>query len=162
MHREQCKGVEGYKSINVLPKEGTILKFKNVKYEERVPFVIYADFECLTTSTVEEQHDSDSETEADAKDDKPPKPAPKGAYQQHEPISVGMKLISAVPGVLDTLPYETYTGADSAEWFLRRLLDYQRMCLEFLFDETRITMTPADHAAHTAATSCYICDEPFD
>jgi hypothetical protein len=34
--------------IHKLPKEGTTPKFKNVKYGERVPCVIYADFECLT------------------------------------------------------------------------------------------------------------------
>ena len=31
-----------------MPKEGSILKFKNFFRKVRVPFVVYADFECST------------------------------------------------------------------------------------------------------------------
>ena len=30
-----------------MPERGTMLKFKNYHRSERVPFIIYADFECL-------------------------------------------------------------------------------------------------------------------
>ena len=61
----------------------------------------------------------------------------KRAYQEHKPISIGMKLVSAIPGVLDAVPYETYTGTDVSEWFSRRLLEYEEMCTTYLFDEAR-------------------------
>ena len=37
------------KSVTIeMPKEGLILKFKNFFRKMRVPFVVYADFECFT------------------------------------------------------------------------------------------------------------------
>ena len=47
---ECCKGIDGYKCIHKLQKGSTVLEFENIKHEERVLFVIYADFECLTTA----------------------------------------------------------------------------------------------------------------
>jgi hypothetical protein len=211
-HTERCMGIDGFKCIHKLPSEGTVLEFKNVKFEERVPFVIYADFECLTTQiippqnesnqgateddddsdneqstqdsdqsianismyersiedtmTVEpEAHDATVEAETHDEDDSATpanaKRIPKGAYQEHKPISIGLKMVSAVPGILDNMPYETYTGADVAEWLLQRLLQYQEMCVKYLFDEKRMIMTAIDHAAHAAARTCYICEKPF-
>ena len=45
-HSEYCKDHDAIKIT--LPKKGTMLKFKNWNHSMRVPFVIYADFECLT------------------------------------------------------------------------------------------------------------------
>jgi len=35
--------------VFTMPPEGSVLKFKNVRYQQTCPFVIYADFESLTT-----------------------------------------------------------------------------------------------------------------
>ena len=56
-HLERCKGAEGFKCVHQLPEQGTVLKFKNVKNEERVPFVIYADFESLNVPIVHDDVD---------------------------------------------------------------------------------------------------------
>lgn len=45
-HLEYCKNHDKVKIS--LPKEGTKLSFKNYNNSLRVPFVIYADFECMT------------------------------------------------------------------------------------------------------------------
>ena len=179
-HIQSCKGAEGFKCIHQLPPQGTVLEFKNIKYEERVPFVIYADFECLTTLVAPQENAPEVEpacggdiemqgAAADTRIDDDERSTslnrergtPKNAYQIHKPISVGMKLISSVPGILDKEPYKTYTGADVTDWFLDRLLKYQEMCTRFLFDEARMVMTPHDKVAHAAATACYICEKPF-
>jgi hypothetical protein len=207
-HLERCRGAEGFKCVHQLPEQGTVLKFKNVKNEERVPFVIYADFESLNVPIVNDNVDVDNSaptdsdqaqpahamdvndgdggpngvdhveaadvtmTGGDAADDATTVPkddavsrrqqkARSRAYQEHKPISIGIKLISSIPGVLDTLPYETYTGADVSEWFLKRLIEYEDMCAKYLFDEARMVMTADDQAAFAAATVCYICDKQF-
>ena len=72
-----------------------------------------------------------------------------------------MKLISTVLGCLDSIPYETYTGENVCEHFLQQLLKYQEKCLEFLFDETRLVMTPPDVQDFNAATLCCICQHPL-
>ena len=44
-HLEYCSK---YKAVKIkMPKEGTILKFKNNFRREKVPFIVYADFECF-------------------------------------------------------------------------------------------------------------------
>ena len=46
-HQKCCQGDEGSKLVYTMPEEGTLLAFKNVRAQQRLPFVIYADFECL-------------------------------------------------------------------------------------------------------------------
>ena len=67
-----------------------------------------------------------------------------------------------MPGVLDDLPYETYTGPEPADWLLEKLIEYEEQCTDFLFDTTKIKMTAVDSVAFAAATHCYICDGAFD
>ena len=154
-----------------MPEEGTIIEFKNVRAQQRLPFIIYADFECLTGDT------GDAATPNNAAASKildgvmhdhgtyciKPKRHIR-AYQQHVPISVGLKLVIEPSIPVGTVPapaYETYTGQDVCEWFLRKLLHYEAMCLAYLFDEKRLIMTPADILAYATALECYICHEPF-
>ena len=190
-HRKRCLGAEGFKCIHQLPTEDkALLKFENVKFMERVPFVIYADFESITKpvndgvrvggggndasgdeddgegNDVQHENNVDDEAVEDDGDDddvamRQNKRKVKNVYQHHVPISVGLKLVSAIPGVLDNIPYETYTGEDVADWFLNRLLQLEKMCTRFLFDETKIVMTPADQIAFNTATECYICHKTF-
>ena len=80
---------------------------------------------------------------------------------EHKAISVGVKLVSSVPGVLDDLPYETHTGEDPADWLLEKLIEYETKCTDFLFDEAKIRMTAVEHVLFAGATHCYICDGEF-
>ena len=43
-HKEYCDEYETVKTE--LPEEGTMVKFKNYHRSEKVPYVVYADFEC--------------------------------------------------------------------------------------------------------------------
>jgi hypothetical protein len=88
-----------------MPKEGTKLTFKNVRHQVRFPFTIYADFEALTVPCTRTNPDTQ----------------PANIYQKHVPISVGLKLVSTVPQILD-VPYESYLGDDVVVWFLNRLI----------------------------------------
>ena len=82
-------------------------------------------------------------------------------YQKHEPISVGLKLVSIVPGVLHDVEYETHTGADVVSWFLERILAYRDMVHGYLFDDKRLIMTEDNTRDFNAAKICHICEEPF-
>lgn len=46
-HRDYCKQHEAVKII--MPKEGETIKFKDFNRSMKVPFVVYADFECMLT-----------------------------------------------------------------------------------------------------------------
>ena len=180
-HLERCCGVEGYKCVHQLPAEGTKLQFSNNKYMERIPFVLYADFESITKPIGEKEQTRDNpppspsgseenplvidedvvDEEQSENEEIAPRKKPKNVYQEHIPISVGLKLVSSVVGVLDDLPYETYTGKDVTTWFLEKLLEYEKKCTEFLFSDKGIQMTPVQEYLFEQSTECYVCGKPF-
>ena len=143
-HKRFCTAMDACQQIYTMPPEGSKLKFRNVRHQARFPFVIYADFEALTVPCTR----TNSDTEL------------ANCYQQHDPISVGLKLVSTVPGVLE-LPYESHMGADVAVWLLNRLLAYRDMTHEYLFDPKRLVMTVANQADFESALVCYICGKQF-
>ena len=144
-HKLFCVSIDGCKQIYTMPAEGTSLKFYNVRNQTKFPFSFYADFEALTVPWTQRNRATD----------------PKNCYQKHMPISVGFKLVSSVPGVLDNEPYETYTNEDVCAWFLNRMLVYRGLVNAYLFDERRMVMTDADKDNFDSATICYICRKPF-
>ena len=70
-HKEYCDGYEGVKIE--LPKKETMLKFKNYHRSEKVPFIVYANFECFIKPI---QSCSPDDKESYTKQ-----------YQKHEPSS---------------------------------------------------------------------------
>ena len=99
-HLEDCSTVEPVR-INFPPPGETKLTFKNFKNTIKAPFVIYADFECLTT---------------------PIEPTP-GAYttryQKHVPYSVGYQLVCTYEPFLNR--FEFYRGNNPQTWFVNKL-----------------------------------------
>jgi hypothetical protein len=144
-HQQFCMAMDGCKQIYTMPREGDKLVFKNVKFQARFPFVVYADFEALTVPCTRTDRDTELAN----------------CCQSHKPISVGLKLVSSAPGVLDDVEYETFTGDNVAKWFLERLLAYREMVFEYLFDDRRLLMTQADYEDFNRATQCYVCQNPF-
>ncbi len=146
-HSEICTG-ETCQQVLTMAPEGSVLKFRNTRYQQKCPFVIYADFECLPT-------DIGSRDASNPSDD-----CPEQAYQLHVPCSVGFKLVS----VLDQLdlPYEEYFGKDVCAWFLRRLREVEKVCLDVLFDSKRLVMSPQDEESYLAAQVCYLCCKDFE
>ena len=153
-----------------MPPPSKKVEYKQAQFEERVPFVIFADFESLMITKEPEVHhdDANSDDDDDGDDERPTAPkTPRGgednavATNQHskttvqferKAISVGVKLVSSVPGVLDDLPYETYTGEDPADWLLEKLIEYETKCTDFLFDQAKIRMTAVEHVLFAGAT----------
>lgn len=142
VHKKCCRGDDVSGQIYTMPPEGTILTFRNSRYMQLAPFIIYADFETLVKTT----EDSTSIT-------------PANAYQLHTPISVGMKLVSLCTDI--QLEYEDYTGYDVTEFFLHRVLDYEKICKDYLFDEKRMIISDGDQELFNVATACYVCEKPF-
>ena len=143
-HLQFCVSVDDCKQVFTMPPEGTKLKFTNESFQQSFPFVVYADFEALTEPCDETDRSN-----------------PKNSYQKHRAISVGIKLVSTSVNVLQDVPYETYTGEDVVEWFLRRILEYRALCYEYLFDEKRMIMTTENKQSHEVANVCYVCNQTF-
>lgn len=146
VHKKFCRGDDGCQQVYTMPPEGTTLKFRNVRYMQHAPFAIYVDFEALT-KPIELGDDNDNDK------------VPSTAYQKHIPISVGMKLVSTCPDVHEE--YEDYTGDDVTEFFLHRMLDYEEICKQYLFDEKRMIISVVDQQHHDVASVCYVCEKQF-
>ena len=89
-----------------MPEEGTMLKFKNYHRSEKVPFVVYADFECFIKPIQScDPDDKESYTKQ---------------YQKHEPSSFCYYI-----KCFDDEVYEpkivSYTGEDAAQKFVEML-----------------------------------------
>ena len=101
-----------------MPPEGSTLIFKNIRHQQSIPFVIYADFECLTP-----------------KIENPPKLNAKSntvLYQKHRPCSVGLLLVTDVKD-LPRFKYEHHTGIGSTQWLLVRLQEIQETCMKYVY-----------------------------
>ena len=144
VHFKNCVPKEGLQQVITLPVDPLPLKFKNFKYQQRCPFIVVADFECLTAPT--------NKTATVAH--------PTYEYQHHIPCSVGLKLISTVPQ-LANMPYKVRHGQDCTEWFLREVIALEQLCLEWLFKDERMIFTPADRREFDKATMCYLCHKAF-
>ena len=141
-HEVDCAHVNKYK-VKLPTEKEKILKFKNFKNNERVPFVLYADFECLLKSVPDNER----------------------AYQQHDDFSVG----SYVKCSFDEAHcgYTSYRkdeedGQKPAEWFVDKL----RELVEELNDahknpQLMNDLTLREKDDFRKATHCYMCRKPF-
>ena len=103
-HQEYCGEYEAVKIEP--PKKGTMLKFKNYHRSEKVPFIVYADFECFIKPIQScDLDDKSSYTKQ---------------YQKHEPSSFCYYI-----KCFDDEVYEpklvSYTGEDAAKKFVEML-----------------------------------------
>ena len=114
------------------------------RFQTRLPFVVYADFECLTrpTGNVKGDHGHNS-----------------FEYQNHIPCTVGYKLVSLIPELADI--YHAKHGINCVEWFLEQMLDLEKKCMAVLFDDKRMVMHSWDNDNFLHSTNCHICGLPF-
>ena len=103
-HGEYCKE---HKAVKIkLPEKGTMLKFKNYHRREKVPFIVYADFECFI-KPIQSCNPDDKESYTKQ-------------YQKHEPSSFCYYI-----KFFDDEVYEpklaSHTGEDAAQKFVDML-----------------------------------------
>ena len=145
-HQEYCNEYEAVKIE--LPKKGTMLEFKNYHRMEKVPFIVYADFECFIKPIQSYDPNPKNRDGTERSYTK--------QYQKHEPSSFcyyikcfddGPKLVS-------------YTGEDAAQKFVEMLEE----------DIREITSIPGkkmifgkeEKERSDKETKCWICNGEFD
>ena len=143
LHLQYCDSAGIPDPIFLFPPEHTFLHFENIRYMETVPFVIYADFECLLFNTKLKAGEMTQ------------------FYSKHEPCSVAFKVVSR-DSSLQYFPLEIHTGPDSALWFLSRLSEIETQCMNLLYDEKRMIFTEDDKAHFINQTHCSICEKIFE
>ena len=138
-----CADVTTCKPCMPTGKDKT-LEFKNTQNQFKAPFVIYADFECLTTPV--------------AKCTKSPTNSYTDAYQQYEPCGFCLYVVGAgmKPGKFK--PY-VYRGPDAAEKFLFVLNDFEHEIMKYIKSNERMVMTEQDKIDFSLATCCSFCNK---
>ena len=139
-HRPECKGI-GQTAVRVeMPQEGK-LTFQNHHKQLPAPYVIYADFEALTTKVEGPELD--------------PKKSNTQRTQHHETCSYCYVKVRC-DGKTEA-PVE-YRGPNAAEHLLRALQEEDRGIQKVLANPQAMRMTSADWESHRTASRCHVCD----
>ena len=143
-HKKYCVEYEAV-AIN-MPKEGTMLKFVNYYRGERVPFVIYADFECC----IEPIHTCDLNPESSYTKQ----------YQKHEPISFYYYIKCFNSKVYLPIRERSYTGKDAEQVFLKYLEEDIRIIANI--PKKKMIFGKKEEKQFEKETRCWICKGEFD
>ena len=143
-HQEYCGKHEAVK-IN-MPEEGTMLKFKNYYRGEKVPFVIYADFE----SCIKSIHSCDLNPESSYTKQ----------YQKHEPISFYYYIKCFDNKIYLPIKERSYTGQNAEQVFLKYLEEDIKMIANI--PKRFIIFKDKEREQFNKETRCWICKGEFD
>ncbi|KAK3794857.1 hypothetical protein RRG08_001008 [Elysia crispata] len=139
-HRPECKGI-GQTAVRVeMPPEGK-LTFQNHHKQLPAPYVIYADFEALTTKVEGPELD--------------PTKSNTQRTQHHEACSYCYVVVRCDG---KTEAPAQYRGPNAAEHFLRALQVEESRIQKVLAKPQAMRMTRADWESHRTASRCHVCD----
>ena len=134
-----------------MPEEDEKMFFKNHYKKLKCPYVIYGDFECLTTPTTEGikgTYDNDS----------CPKPL-KGTYQHHQPCGFMLNVVSSITN--EATPY-LYRGEDCMERFCITINKIKNEIMEKMKENKPIQWSAKQKEEHKKAKYCFLCNGKFD
>ena len=143
-HEEYCSNHEAVKII--MPKKGTMLRFENYHRGEKVPFVIYADFEsCIKSIHTCGPNPENSYTKQ---------------YQKHEPISFYYYIKSFDSEVSLPIKERSYTGKNADQVFLKYLEEDIKTIANI--EKKEIIFGEKEKERYNEETRCWICKGEFD
>ena len=143
-HEEYCSNHEAVK-IN-MPEKGTMLKFKNYHRGEKVPFIIYADFEsCIKSIHTCDLNPENSYTKQ---------------YQKHEPISFYYYIKCFDSEVHLPVKERSYTGKNAERVFFKYLEEDIKMIANI--QKKEIIFGEKEKERYNEETRCWICKGEFD
>ncbi|XP_024871691.1 uncharacterized protein LOC112454486 [Temnothorax curvispinosus] len=131
----------------VLPNENDKwLSFDNHDRKERLPFVVYADLECLLEQRKRENVEGGARTE-------------RYAYQRHVPFSLGYYLCCTYD---DTASAYRCRGEDCVSWFVNefRVLAH-RVKNKFSTNIAMVKLTEDEKSEFRLATHYHVCGKSF-
>ncbi|KAF4529188.1 hypothetical protein B566_EDAN017653 [Ephemera danica] len=127
-----------------------IIEFKNVEHSEKVPIVVYVDFESYLPKV---QGCTNN-----------PEKSSTTVVQEHVPISYGFYVMSTLPPEVMTgipLDYQTFEGKDAARHFLDALEDISRKVYKLYRRKEPMNLAREEWRDFHKATQCYICHKKF-
>lgn len=137
-HENDCR-VYNMCSIEMPAENDKILKFNNFSNSNKVPIVIYADFECLLQKTNKKLPSSEFSH----------------ITKEHKPFSVGYYLKCSYDDNLSR--YDSYRGRNCSEWFIKQLVgivdDLEKKYKNIL----KMNLTKDNQILFDNSSTCHIC-----
>ena len=128
-----------------MPKEGTILKFINYHRGEKVPFIVYADFECFIKPIQSCNPDDKSSYTKQ--------------YQKHEPSSF-CYYIKCFDDEVYKPKIVNYTGEDAAQKSVEMLEEDIKIIANI--PQKKMVFGKKEEQRFYEETKCWICNEEFN
>ena len=124
----------------ILPNEDNKwLTFRNYNRKEWLPFVVYADLECML-----EKKERQNRT----------------TYQHHKAFSVGYYVSCAYDNSLSS--FKSYRGEDCIAWFVNELHDLAHRVKAILTTVVPMAdLTREESEKFYSAVNCHVCEKPF-
>ena len=138
-HQEYCNE---HKTVKIeLPEKGTMLKFKNYHKSQKVPFIVYADFE----SYIKPLHSCEPNPESSYTKQ----------YQKHEPSSF-CYFIKCFDDVVYEPNLVSYTEEDAAQKFVKML---EKNVIEISnLPAKKMIFRKKEKERFDEETKCWICN----
>jgi hypothetical protein len=136
-HADRCSELEP--SRVVLPRKGQYTQFNNYKNKYRCPFIVYADFEALTTET------TDDKTKKTQK------------YQNHVPCGYAFQVVSSYQQ--HKFEIDLYRGEDAVYRFIESLLKVGDKLVEIIKTNVEMKLTNEEQKSFNKARICHICGD---
>jgi len=109
--------------------------------QERVPIVVYADFECILRPVADENNTKTHKT------------------HKHEPFSVGYYVYCYSHPVLSG--YHSYRGPSPANWFAARLGELADTLKHLYNNQKPLDLSPEETRKFHTQRACHICGKDF-
>ena len=144
-HKEDCQGI-GKTAVRLeMPEDGkNIIKFKNYNKQQKLPYIIYADFEAITKNVEGAERDTNKSSTQN--------------IQLHEACSYCYIVVRS--DVTTKKPVK-YRGPNAAEHMLKSFMKEQDRLLQKLADPKEIRMTEEYKINFKNAENCHICEKPL-
>lgn len=144
-HMELCIINESQKVV--LPdKDKNIIKFTNVEKQEKVPFIIYADFECILEKIEKAEHED--------------KKSSTFKTEKHVVCGFSYKVVCSIEE--HTKEQIVYRGEDAGEKFVKKILKEQDKILALYKEDKGMNLTAEQKIEHANAITCYLCNGTFN
>ena len=125
-----------------MPKEEDVMVFKNHYKKLKAPFVIYADFECLTQKT--------GSVSTKVKNT--------NNYQHHRPCGFMINVVNSIDGSNE--PF-LYRGEDCMDVFVKKMVEVKDKIVDRMKENKEMIFNANNRRDFMTATKCFICGEDF-
>ena len=140
-HNENgCMAVEGQQIK--MATEDDKMYFKNHYKKLKAPFVIYADFECLTTH---HEKPKNKNTKTDC-------------YQHHRPCGFMINVVNSIDGSSE--PF-LYRGEDCMDVFTNKMIEVKDKIMNKMKENKPMIFNNNNQIDFNNATKCFICGKDF-